>query len=53
MDSKFGNLYGGGWCSNEPHGLLWVGVWKNIRRGWEMFSSHARFKVGDGAKVRF
>jgi hypothetical protein len=30
-----------------------VGIWKNIRRGWGMFSSHYRFEVGDGNNVRF
>ena len=30
-----------------------VGAWKNIKRGWGMFSSHTKFEVRDGAKVRF
>jgi hypothetical protein len=52
VDSKFGSSWGG-WCSNEPLGAFGVGLWKNIRRGWEKFSSHTRFEVGDGSKVRF
>ena len=30
-----------------------VRLWKNIRRGWEEFSSYTRFKVGNGSKVTF
>jgi hypothetical protein len=26
-------------------------VWKNIRKGWESFSSFTRFVVGDGTKI--
>jgi hypothetical protein len=26
---------------------------KNIRKGWEKFSCHTRFEVGDGSKIRF
>jgi len=51
-DSKFCSLWGG-WCSNEPLGLYGVGVWKKIKWGWEMFSSHTKFEAGDGIKVRF
>jgi hypothetical protein len=38
VDSKFG----GSWC----------GVMKNIRSGWGKFSSHTRFKVGEGFNFR-
>jgi hypothetical protein len=30
-----------------------VGVWKNIKKGWESFSSFTRFVVGDGTKISF
>jgi len=30
-----------------------VGVWKNIRKGWDSFSSFTRFVVGDGSKISF
>jgi hypothetical protein len=30
-----------------------VGLCKNIKRGWEKFSSHIRFEVGDGSNVSF
>jgi hypothetical protein len=42
-----------GWCSMEPVGVYGVGLWKNIIKGWGKFSSHTRFEVGDGFKVRF
>jgi hypothetical protein len=29
-----------------------VGLWNNIRRGLWKFSSHTRFEVGDGLKVK-
>lgn len=52
MDSKFGSLWGG-WCFNELVDSYRVGVWKNIRRGWGICSSHTRFDVEDGVNVRF
>lgn len=52
MDSKFGNLWGG-WCSLEPVGAFGVGLWKNIKKGWETFYSFAMFEVGDGVRMRF
>jgi hypothetical protein len=30
-----------------------VGVWKNIRKGWDSFSRFTRFIVGDGSKISF
>jgi len=47
VESKFGNLWGG-WCSREPVGAFGMGLWKNIRKGWETFSGFTRFEVGDG-----
>jgi hypothetical protein len=46
VDSKYGSLRGG-WCSLEPSGAFGVGVWKNIRKGWILFSRFTRFVVGD------
>jgi hypothetical protein len=34
VDSKFGSLWVG-WCSLEPIDTFGVGLWKNIRKGWE------------------
>jgi len=33
----------------RPYG---VGLRKNIKRGWRMFSSHTRFELGDSSKIR-
>jgi hypothetical protein len=51
VDSKYGNELGE-WCSNEAHGAHLVGFWKIIRRGLGGVSSHTRFEVGDGSKIR-
>ena len=32
---------------------LWVGPWKNIRKGWEKFASYPCFEVGVGFQVLF
>jgi hypothetical protein len=52
VDSKYGSLWGG-WCSLESTGAFGVGVWKNIRKGWDSFSRFTRFVVGDGSKISF
>jgi hypothetical protein len=46
-------VIGVGRCSNEPSWDLCSGLWKDIRRGWRKFSSHTRFEVRDGSKVKF
>ncbi|KAF5442537.1 hypothetical protein F2P56_035184 [Juglans regia] len=43
----------GGWCSNEVSGPHGVGLWKHIRRGWDIYAAHTCFKVGNGVKVKF
>ena len=30
-----------------------MGLWKNIRKGWETFFGFARFEVGDGVRTKF
>lgn len=40
-------------CSIDPPGLHGVGLWKYIRKGWRLFSSHIKFDPGDGSKTRF
>jgi hypothetical protein len=52
VDSKFGSWWGG-WCSLEPLGAFGVGLWKNIMKGWEIFSGFAKFEVGDGIRTKF
>lgn len=52
MDPKYGSLWGG-WCSLEHARAFEVGLWKNIKKGWENFSSFTRFQVGDGFGINF
>uniref|UniRef100_A0A2N9EUU7 Reverse transcriptase domain-containing protein n=1 Tax=Fagus sylvatica TaxID=28930 RepID=A0A2N9EUU7_FAGSY len=52
IDSKYGSQ-GNFWCSNRvnsPHG---VSLWKHIRAGWDVFSQHISYTVGDGSRLRF
>jgi hypothetical protein len=51
-DFKFGSSWGG-WCSNETLEAYGVGLWKNIRRGWEKFLSQYRLMWKMTLKVRF
>ncbi|XP_059623077.1 uncharacterized protein LOC132266242 [Cornus florida] len=43
----------GGWCSCLVRIPVGVGVWKFIRKGWNEFSKHIRFRVQEGRDVRF
>jgi hypothetical protein len=43
----------GGWCSKEVSGPFGVGLWKHIRRGWDVFVRNVRFEVGLGSKIPF
>uniref|UniRef100_A0A2N9J257 Reverse transcriptase domain-containing protein n=1 Tax=Fagus sylvatica TaxID=28930 RepID=A0A2N9J257_FAGSY len=52
VDAKYGSLWGG-WSSKSGRGPYGVSVWKFIRKGWEEFSLHCSFSVGDGRKVKF
>jgi hypothetical protein len=52
VDSKYGSLWGG-WCSLEPGGAFGVGLWKNIRKGWETFKGFTRLVVGYGTWISF
>ncbi|KAG6729257.1 hypothetical protein I3842_01G018300 [Carya illinoinensis] len=52
IESKYGSLWGG-WCTNEVRGAYGVGLWKYIRGGWEVFSRHTNFRLGDGTKIKF
>jgi hypothetical protein len=36
-----------------PPGSYGVGLWKYIKRGWRIFSSHTRFDPGDEMRIRF
>jgi len=52
VDAKYGSTWGG-WCSLDPLGSHGVGLWKNIRKGWSLFSSHTRLVLGDGFRIKF
>jgi hypothetical protein len=43
----------GGWCTKVVKGPYRVGVWKHIRRGFEIFSRFISFRVEDGSHIRF
>ena len=52
VDSKYGSLWGG-WCSLEPGGAFGLGLWQNIRKGWETFKGFTRHLVVDGTRISF
>jgi hypothetical protein len=41
----------GGWCTKSVIGPYGVSLWKQIRRGWDTFSSFASVKVGDALVI--
>ncbi len=43
----------GGWTSNLPRGSYGCSLWRHIRKGWEVFSSHVGFEVGLGTRISF
>lgn len=51
-DSKYGRDKRG-WGSKEAGGNNGVVVWKNIRRGWDVFVQYIIFLFGDWARICF
>jgi hypothetical protein len=51
VDCKFSSPWGG-WCSNEVYKLYVVRLWKNVEGLW-VFSTHTKFEVENGSKIRF
>ena len=49
-------MYGeevGGWCSCEARERFGVGLWKAIRREWDVIGGNMAFSVGNGRRARF
>ena len=52
IDSKYGGQ-GRDWCSDRVRATHGVSLWKHIRAGWDVFSNHISYKLGDGSRIRF
>ncbi|KAG2707779.1 hypothetical protein I3760_05G162800 [Carya illinoinensis] len=52
IEKKYGGLWGD-WCTREVNGAHGVGLWKHIRRGWEVFNRFVRIQVGIGTRIKF
>ena len=42
-----------GWSTRVCRGAHGCGLWRNINEGWENFSKHLSFVVGDGSHILF
>ena len=49
---KFGEKEGG-WTTREVRESYGMGLWKDIRKGWEEFSLRTRIHIGNGRSTRF
>ncbi|KAG7950083.1 hypothetical protein I3843_13G094100 [Carya illinoinensis] len=52
IEKKYGSLWGE-WCTREVSGAHGVGLWKHIRRGWEVFNRFVKLQVGTGTMIKF
>ena len=43
----------GRWCSGECGNSFGIGLWKEIRKDWEVLLLNAKFVIGDGSRVGF
>ena len=43
----------GGWCTKMVRARHGVGVWKELRKGWELGGGKMVFEVGNGSRVLF
>ena len=49
---KFGEVQGG-WTTREVRESYGMGLWKDIRKGWEEFFLRTRICIGNGRRTRF
>ena len=52
ISTKYGEGQGG-WCSKVCRRTHGCGLWRNINGGWESFSKHLSFVVGEGTRIHF
>ncbi|KAL4626758.1 hypothetical protein ACB092_05G120500 [Castanea dentata] len=52
ISSKYGEGQGG-WRSRACRRSHGCGLWRSINEGWENYSKHLSFVVGDGTRIRF
>ena len=52
MGTKFGEDEGG-WCTRVSNGPYDNGLWKEIRKDWEILHPKVGFIVGNGRRVQF
>ena len=52
ISKKFGEAQGG-WCSRVNMESFGTGLWKEIRKEWEILCDNTKFLIGNGNKVSF
>ena len=52
ISTKYGEGHGG-WCTKVCKRAHGCGLWRSINEGWESFSKHLSFVVGDGTCICF
>ena len=52
ISTKYGEGQGG-WCTKVCRRTHGCGLWRSINEGWENFSKHLSFVVGEGTRIRF
>ena len=52
ISTKYGEGQGG-WCMKVCRRTHGCGLWRSIHEGWENFSKHLSFVVGEGTRIRF